>query len=199
MAAFWKFVTISPTAAKLPCPSATSSEKRLAPAQKASGASLPITRPTPSRSARSTPVFIIATMSGSSAFILAWNSRQKTPSPMSSSEALGFRSTSAVPAPRFVARTRSRTIRPGAAARRIGPVEPHALALGGDLFLHPAGHLVARRLHLRGGGLHAQRVPGLEGALLPAEAPAHGAVDRVHVVGDLAQPVGRVDQRLVGD
>jgi hypothetical protein len=55
---------------------------------------LPITRPTPSFSARSTARIIRETMSGSSAFILEWNSRQKTPSPRSRIEALALRSTS---------------------------------------------------------------------------------------------------------
>src|SRR4029079_16537110 len=68
-----------------------------------------------------------------------------------------------------------------------------------DLLLDPAGDGVAGGLHLLGGGLHAQRVPGLERAALPAEAPAQGAVDLDDVVGDLAQAVGGVDERLVDD
>ena len=57
------------------------------------------------------------------------------------------------------------------------PVEAHAFALGGDLLPHPAGHGVAGGLHLLGRRLDAQRVPGLERPALPAEPPAQRAVD----------------------
>ncbi len=80
---------------------------------------------------------------------------------------------------------------------RLLLVKAHPLALGGDLLSHPPGDGVAGRLHLGGGLLHAQGVPGLERPALPAESPAQGAVDFDDAVGDLAQPVGRVDQRLV--
>src|SRR4030067_454140 len=55
---------------------------RFAPTQKFS-AWLAITIPANSFSASATPSFIIAMMSPSIAFILVWNSRHRTPSPMS--------------------------------------------------------------------------------------------------------------------
>ena len=53
--------------------------------------------------------------------------------------------------------------------------------------------------HLVDALLHADGVPGLERAEVPAEAPAHAAVDVDDVVGDLADAVRRVGQRRVGD
>ena len=192
-----------------PWPSATISANRLAPAQNASAASLPMTSATPSRSARSTAFIVMSTMSGSMAFILAWYSRQKTPSPRSRIDALPFRSTSPPRGADGVQRELARVLghrREAAAlaelrplAWPLAPVELHPFALGGDLLEHPAGDGVAGRLHLGGGGLHAQRVPGLERAALPAEAPAQRAVDVADGVGDLAQPVGRIDERFVKD
>ena len=78
-----------------------------------------------------------------------------------------------------------------------GPIEPHAFTLRGDLLADPARHGVAGGLHLFRRRLDAQRVPGLERPALPAEAPAQRVVDVGHAVGDLAQAVGRVDQRFI--
>ena len=117
MQAFWKLVTMSMMPAVLPWPIAITSANRLAPAQNASGASLPITSATPSRSARSTAFMVMATMSGSMAFIFEWNSRQNTPSPMSSRDALPLRSSS--PAP--LARTTSSAITLSSAGTAVKP------------------------------------------------------------------------------
>src|SRR6185295_12092820 len=81
----------------------------------------------------------------------------------------------------------------------FGAVETHALALRRDLLLDPAGHGVAGGLHLRGGRLDAKCVPGLERPALPAEPPAQRVVDVGDAVGDLAQAIGGIDQRLVQD
>ncbi len=189
-------------------PSAISRPNRFAPAQNASAPSLPMTRPTPSRSARSTAFVTMVTMSGSIAFILAWNSRQKTPSPRSRIDALPLRSTSP-PAARIASSDSARgsvgISREAAALAELAglavlasrAIEAHAFALRGDLLADPARHGVAGGLHLLRRRLDAQRVPGLERPAFPAEAPAQRVVDVGHAVGDLAQAVGRVDHRFV--
>ena len=45
----------------------------------------------------------------------------------------------------------------------------------------------------------SERVPQLEGAPLPTEAPAHRAVDRGDVVGDLGRDLGRVEEAVARD
>ena len=55
------------------------------------------TSATPSASARFTARWTMASTSPPMAFILVWNSRQKTPSPRSTTDAPEFRSTSAPP------------------------------------------------------------------------------------------------------
>ena len=60
----------------------------------------------------------------------------------------------------------------------------HAAA-GGDVFLDPCSN-----------ALPAGRLPDLEGALVPAEAPAHGQIEVARVVGDLGQVVRAVVQHV---
>ena len=98
--------------------------------------------PAPRRRARRDrrPSIIMVTMSGSIAFILAWNSRQKTPSPRSRIDALPLRSTSP-PAARIASSDSARGSagigREAARACRAGPASRPARA-GRSACLRPA-------------------------------------------------------------
>src|SRR3972149_4864399 len=82
MQASWNALTIFPMLSNCLFCASRKTIIRFAPAQKCS-AWFAMTIPANSFSARSTPSDIMATMSASTVFILVWNSRHRTPSPMS--------------------------------------------------------------------------------------------------------------------
>ncbi len=69
-----------------------------------------------------------------------------------------------------------------------------ALSLGQHA-LHDRWHLHAGSFHLLDARGDPDRVPGLERAHRPVEAPLHGVVDVDHIVRDLADALRRVNQR----
>ena len=88
MVARWKAATERFTSSKAPSAMAMVSIARLAPTEKFTPW-FATTSPTPSVSARFTARWTMASTSPPMAFILVWNSRQKTPSPRSTTEAPG--------------------------------------------------------------------------------------------------------------
>ncbi len=205
MFAFWNLAIISSRTSQSPFCAATRTMKMFAPTEKLA-AWLATTSPVMSFSTMSQLLNIMSMMSMSMEFILVWNSRQATPSPMSTSVAPPFwaiifwRSLSERKEDYFgvvlnpditflveivvVISVRSFLV------KRFGTRGQHVL----DLLRDGLAHL----FHHGHGFLQAHGIPGLERPEFVVVSPADGVIHAHDRVADLRHPVGGINE-VVGE
>ena len=166
----WNARTIRSISSQLPSCASSRSSIRLAPAEKF-GASLPTTSAAKFAAASFTPACSIWIVSPPIAFIFEWNSTREHAVAEVDEAGAGVLPDDRAAGPSRDAGSADRRRRP--ASRTLSPRTAQLATIGGDVRRQRVEHVV-----------HADRVPRLERAELPAEAPPHRAIDVVDRVGD---------------